>query len=79
MQDLPGPSAATYRSAIRRALRTIDPAPQSVRRSHRVGSPPYTTKEIDDFAFLAKNQRNHGPRVALCTAIAMGLARAGHQ
>ncbi|WP_201465291.1 site-specific integrase [Janibacter melonis] len=72
MQDLPGPSAATYRSAIRRALRTIDPAPQSVRRSHRVGSPPYTTKEIDDFAFLAKNQRNHGPRVALCTAIAMG-------
>ena len=65
-------SAATYRSVIRRAVDSLDPAPRSTKLAYKPGAAPYTPVEMDQFMFLAANQRNPGPRVALCTAIALG-------
>ena len=65
-------SAATYRSVIRRAVDSFDPAPRSTKLAYKPGAAPYTPVEMDQFMFLAANQRNPGPRVALCTAIALG-------
>jgi len=72
LEGLGARSASTYRSVIRRAVDSLDPAPRRTKLAYRPGAAPYQPGDIDQFMFLAANQRTPGQRAALCTAIALG-------
>ena len=72
LRGLPARTAATYRSVARRAVESLDPAPRRTQMAYRPGAAPYQPREIDQFTFLAVNQRTPGARAALCTAVALG-------
>lgn len=72
LEGLTPRSASTYRSVVRRALDSLDPAPRRTKLAYRPGVAPYQPEELDQFTFLATNQRTLGQRAALCTAIALG-------
>ncbi|WP_444663412.1 hypothetical protein ACT17Q_14935 [Cellulomonas sp. CW35] len=71
----PGParSVATRRSALRRAIRALDPGPQAPRIPHQAVSPPYTPAECVAFVRLARNQPTEARRRQLGFVVGLAL------
>ncbi|NYF99674.1 hypothetical protein [Janibacter cremeus] len=66
-------SVATYRSAVRRALDSLQPPTVTATKvAYRAGSAPYPPEKIERLIFLAENQGTPARRTALGVAVAMG-------
>jgi hypothetical protein len=68
----PDASAATYRSVLRRALRSLDPAPARPIAYQPVAG-PYTAAECAAFVRLARNQPTNPRRRELSVIVGLGL------